>query len=150
MIESKSQYYIRSLLKLEISKPVCELGGTAYENTTWRLPDGNIHRDFGPAVEWEDGNKEWWIGGDRHREDGPAVESADGTREWFLNGVKHREHGPAVEHADGAKEWWIHGKEHREDGPAVELKSGDVEYYLYGIKVSQKEFEFWKQDNKKE
>ena len=26
------------------------------------------------------------INGKRHREDGPALEFADGTKEWYLNG----------------------------------------------------------------
>ena len=45
-----------------------------------------------------------------HREDGPAVEWADGSKEWFINDNRHREDGPAVEGADGTKEWWINGK----------------------------------------
>ena len=39
----------------------------------------------------------------RHREDGPAVEYADGSKEWYLNGKLHREDGPACEYADGSK-----------------------------------------------
>jgi hypothetical protein len=37
-----------------------------------------LHREDGPAVEWADGRREWWLHGERHREDGPALEWADG------------------------------------------------------------------------
>ena len=48
--------------------------------------DGKIHRDNGPAIEWADGLKEWYMHNERHRKDGPAIEEADGTRFWYLNG----------------------------------------------------------------
>jgi len=33
----------------------------------------------------EYGNKRWYLNGLLHREDGPAVEYADGNKEWWLN-----------------------------------------------------------------
>jgi hypothetical protein len=30
--------------------------------------DGKLHREDGPAAEYGDGTKEWWINGKRHRE----------------------------------------------------------------------------------
>jgi hypothetical protein len=45
-----------------------------------------LHREDGPAFEWRDGSKEWYLNGKRHREDGPAYEGADGHKEWWLNG----------------------------------------------------------------
>jgi hypothetical protein len=45
-----------------------------------------------------------------HREDGPAIEYADGDKAWFLNGKYHREDGPALEWATGYKEWHLNGK----------------------------------------
>jgi hypothetical protein len=30
------------------------------------------------------GSKEWFQNGERHRLDGPAVEYADGSKEWFI------------------------------------------------------------------
>ena len=44
-----------------------------------------LHRDEGPAVEYADGDKAWWLNGKCHREDGPAYEGADGYKEWYLN-----------------------------------------------------------------
>ena len=44
------------------------------------------HRENGAAIEYHDGDKEWYFNGKRHREDGPAIEKSDGTKIWFLNG----------------------------------------------------------------
>ena len=44
-----------------------------------------------------------------HREDGPAVEYANGDKQWYLNGIRHREHAPAVEYISGAKRWYYQG-----------------------------------------
>jgi len=49
------------------------------------------HRTAGPAVEWKNGNKAWYINGDRHRIDGPAVEWTNGYKEWWINGIKFTE-----------------------------------------------------------
>ena len=39
-------------------------------------------------------NKWWYLNGKRHREDGPAIEYANGYKEWWLNGkeVTEEEH----------------------------------------------------------
>ena len=78
--------------------------------------------------------------GERHRTDGPAVEYNNGTKHWYINGKRHREDGPAIEYNDGSKEWWINGKPHREDGPAVEYSTGDKSWYLNGINYTEQEF----------
>ena len=51
----------------------------------WRNEAGQLHREDGPAVEWANGTKHWYLNGLRHREDGPAIEWADGTKFWYLN-----------------------------------------------------------------
>jgi hypothetical protein len=68
-----------------------------------------------------------------HREDGPAIEFVNGDKEYWINGeiIKrefkyHTEHG----YYEGDKFIW-----HREDGPAVECKNGDKEYWINGEKV---------------
>jgi len=43
-----------------------------------------------------------------HRLDGPAVEYVDGSKRWWVEGQRHRLDGPAIEYADGHKEYWIH------------------------------------------
>ena len=72
---------------------------------------GQLHREFGPAVEYSDGSREWYQNGQRHRIDGPAIETPDGHRAWYQNGHRHRIDGPAVEYSDGVCEWHINGKE---------------------------------------
>ena len=57
-----------------------------------------------------DGDKHWYLNGERHREDGPAVEFSDGDKAWYLNGKLHREDGPAVEYEDGRKYWCLKGE----------------------------------------
>ena len=74
-----------------------------------------LHREDGAAIEWNNGDKSWWLNGERHREDGPAVEASDGSKSWWLNGELHREDGPAVEYADGDKEWWLNGEKLTEE-----------------------------------
>ncbi len=39
----------------------------------------------------DDGNKYWLFNNKLHREDGPAVEYADGTKQWYLNGEQFTE-----------------------------------------------------------
>jgi hypothetical protein len=61
----------------------------------------------------EDGDKLYYSDREmkiRHREDGPAVEWSDGYKAWWLNGKLHREDGPAIEHVNGDKSWWLNGK----------------------------------------
>ena len=76
----------------------------------WYNDKDERHRLDGPAVEWLDGYKAWWIDGKLHRLDGPAVEDAYGYKAWFVDGKRHRLDGPAVEYADGSKEWWVNDK----------------------------------------
>jgi hypothetical protein len=37
------------------------------------------------------GTKYWYLNGKLHREDGPAVEYENGNNHWYLNGKLHRE-----------------------------------------------------------
>jgi len=54
--------------------------GTKY----WYL-DNKLHREDGPAVEWNDGELWWYLNGGFHREDGPAIVRLDSNNVWFLN-----------------------------------------------------------------
>jgi hypothetical protein len=73
------------------------------------------HRLDGPACEWANGDKHWFLNGKTHRVDGPAIEYANGSKRWFLNGKLHREDGPAIEWANGAKFWYLDGEELSEE-----------------------------------
>ena len=104
--------------------------GDVYYSKTKNKSD--YHRLDGPAVEWSDGSKQWWINNKLHRLDGPAVEWLDGRKAWYVNGDKHRLDGPAIEWSDGGKQWWVNNKRHRLDGPAVEWLDGGRQWFVNG------------------
>lgn len=78
-----------------------------------------------------------------HREDGPAIEYHNGDKIWYLNGVRHREDGPAIEFVIRYKEWRKHDKLHREDGPAREYPNGNKEWWFNGVEYSCSSNEEW-------
>lgn len=80
----------------------------------------------------------------RHREDGPAVEYTNGTKLWYINGSYHRDDGPAKVFRGGDKHWFRHGLPHRDDGPAIEYANGDQEWFLDGKKFSEEQFNMLK------
>ena len=80
-----------------------------------------------------------------HREDGPAIEYHDGTKSYWINGKGHRENGPAFEKPNGDKLYYINGNLHREDGPAIDCIDGKKFYYLNGKQYS---FEDWDRQRK--
>ena len=100
-----------------------------------------LHREDGPAADYANGSKIWYINGKRHREDGPAAEYANGSKSWFINGKLHREDGPAIDDVDGYKEWFINGKRHREDGPAIEYTNGYKKWFINGKCLTEEEFD---------
>ena len=119
--------------------------------TEWYNLNDERHREDGPAREYANGTKEWYINGERLTETefnqrtqsciGKIVEYASGTKEWYnLNGELHREDGPAIEWAVGTKCWYINGELHREDGPAVEYADGTKEWYINGECLTETEF----------
>jgi len=77
----------------------------------WRNSSGQIHRIDGPAVEFSNGGKEWWVNGQKHRMNGPAAEfDLYGIKAWWVNGQRHRTDGPAIEWATLAEEWWLNNR----------------------------------------
>jgi len=90
----------------------------------------------------DDGDVFWYKSGTDilHREDGPAVERNDGIKEWFQDGKRHRENGPAVTYPDGFKAWWQNGQRHRENGPAIEYVNGDKRWWVKGKFYTEAEF----------
>ena len=103
MTEALTEDALFELLSLECR--VDSNGTVRYYNAL-----GQLHRRFGPAVEYSDGNRVWYQNGQMHREHGPAVEYSDGDRIWYQNGQRHRIDGPAVEYSDGGRAWYINGK----------------------------------------
>ena len=70
--------------------------------------NGILHREDGPAVEYDNGGQ-WYVNGKQHREDGPATILSNGTKYWFFNSFCHRLDGPALEYANGHKYWFVNG-----------------------------------------
>jgi hypothetical protein len=103
--------------------------------TTWRNSAGKLHREDGPAVEFADGTKEWYLNGRLHRADGPALEG-EGVREWYLNNKRHRTDGPAIVWKDGTEFFYISGKNYTREGfiqamqPAQDMTMADIEKAL--------------------
>lgn len=54
----------------------------------WQNFRRELHREKGPALEYPNGDKEWWLNGQKHRTDGPAVERANGKVEWYYYNTK--------------------------------------------------------------
>lgn len=82
-----------------------------------------------------------------HREDGPAINFDNKEKWWIVNGKKHRIDGPAVKHFDGSEEWWIDGKLHRLDGPALILENYKS-WWINGKQLPTKDVEKWIKENK--
>ncbi len=59
--------------------------------------------------------RSYFINGMYHREKGPALEFINGEKQWWENDLRHRLDGPAVEYADGRKAWYIEGKHYYEE-----------------------------------
>jgi len=56
----------------------------------WYDKNHNFHREDGPAIEYGNGDKDWYIRGMRHREDGPAMtgRTMPMPGAYFLNDVQ--------------------------------------------------------------
>lgn len=73
---------IKDLLKIESSQPVEEDG-----SIVWKLPDGTIHREFGPAIIMSNGGLNYMQNGKLHREDGPAMITQNGKiKLYYIEG----------------------------------------------------------------
>lgn len=75
---------------------------------------GSIHREDGPAVEYNDGKKAWFFNGLLHRTDGPAY-ICDNNHKFYIAGVLHRTNGPAIEYYDGSKVYVLLDKEYSKE-----------------------------------
>jgi hypothetical protein len=71
----------------------------------------------------EEGTKRWYLNNKLHREDGPAIEYENGDIWWMKDDLLHREDGPAIEYSDGTKEWCLNGKKYTEEQFLQNLKA---------------------------
>lgn len=100
----------------------------------WYNNDHQLHRIDGPAEEYADGDKYWWINGRLNREDGPACEYGNGGYEWCKEGKRHRIGGPALQLSGSqSRVYYVEGKIHRDDGPAIEWTDGSTYWYKNGL-----------------
>ena len=88
---------------IEVIKKV-EYGSTFY----YIKGTSMFHRDDGPAIIYDNGDKYWYVKGKRHRLDGPAIEFDSGSKSWYCNGKLHREDGPAQDWGS-KKRWALNG-----------------------------------------
>jgi len=54
--------------------------------TVWRNAKGQLHRTDGPAIEFVNGDKQWFQNDILYRTDGPAIELANGDKLWCADG----------------------------------------------------------------
>jgi hypothetical protein len=54
--------------------------------TAWFNDAGKFHRIGGPADEFDNGDKVFYVNGLRHNEDGAAIQLANGQNYFYLNG----------------------------------------------------------------
>jgi hypothetical protein len=120
---NKSKAIIDSIVESEEESTRSVTG----RGVTWRNARGELHRVGGPADEWKNGTKGWYVNGKLHREDGPAVEWGGSPQEWARHGLLNMTYGSARD-----KEWAMHGKFHRTDGPARVWKNGMKEWWVDG------------------
>lgn len=88
----------------------------------WFNSDGQLDREDGPAVLWNDGVEVWMSKDKIHRDGGPAVTRLNGDRVWFRHGRRHRKDGPAEIKGNGHREWIVDGQLINVDGPTCEFK----------------------------
>jgi hypothetical protein len=63
-----------------------------------------------PVLNIDRNNDRWWYAGNElHREDGPAVEFNCGSKFWYIHDKLHRTDGPAIMLYKGHNEWWLDG-----------------------------------------
>ena len=56
----------------------------------WKNKKNQLHRIGGPAAEYFDGSKSWYVNDNLHRLDGPAVEFSNGNKHWYKNGRRFK------------------------------------------------------------
>lgn len=130
MTEALTEPALFELLSLECR--ACGDGSVRYYGSL-----GQLHRVYGPAIEYSDGGSEWLQNGRLHRIDGPANVRPNDYQAWHQNGLLHRLDGPAIECIDGFRSWFQNGLRHRIDGPAVEYADGFCEWYIKGRELTE-------------
>jgi len=79
---------MKNVMKIEnnIEEPFYDVKMDQFGNVYYYNKDGELHNLNGPAVEYFDGYKAYYVNGLRHRLDGPARIFSDGNIEYYVNG----------------------------------------------------------------
>jgi hypothetical protein len=63
-----------------------------FHNKKWVNEYDEFHKENGPAIEYSNGDKFWYIHNKLHRIDGPAVQFGTGYEEYWINGIQINSH----------------------------------------------------------
>ena len=108
------------------------------DRTEWYNLEDQLHREDGPAMEYENGYKAYYLSGKLHREDGPAIEWGNEYKSYFINGKKltkeefNNRNNPTL---DKAAEYYAHNYfDMHETNSYKELKKG----FIAGVEWERK------------
>ena len=108
------------------------------DRTEWYNLEDQLHREDGPAMEYENGYKAYYLSGKLHREDGPAIDWGNEYKSYFINGKKLTEeefnnrNNPTL---DKAAEYYAHNYfDMHETNSYKELKKG----FIAGVEWERK------------
>ena len=164
----KNAIKVKHLLNLDKSLPKLFDKGGELERVAWILPNGKIHRRFGPAIEYTNGDLRWYKDGDPHRDDDHAIKQTNGMNSYIFHGVlleTKEELENAVKTRDCARQGKLSGYKlesndhtyylnmrnqiHNDNGPAiVSVKFNHKWYFINGQNKTEGEFLTWKQNRK--
>ena len=63
-----------------MNNPEIDIDGSKF----WKNDKGKYHKLNGPAIEYHNGNKSWYVNGSLHRLDGPAIEWYYRYKQWRI------------------------------------------------------------------
>ncbi len=69
----------KRLSTIMVRKEISSINNTYYFNE-----QNQLHKEDGPAIQYTNGDKEWWINGLLHRIDGPAIAYGYRRKEYYL------------------------------------------------------------------
>lgn len=114
------------------------------DRVEWRNQKDELHKLDGPAIEWKNGDKSWYVNGERHRLDGPAVEYLNGYKSWYVNDKLHRLDGPAIVYSSGTESWYIEGKLYSEEEFNKKIREMNSSYEGKIVEVDGKKYKLTK------
>ncbi len=129
-------YFIRGQ-KHRVDGPAIVRNDGLGPNEWWQ--NGYLHRMYGPAILYPNGEFMYLQYGKFHRTDGPSS-IVQGTYHFRQNDLLHNTDGPAIHTDNEYIAYYQHGKHHRVDGPAA-IHADFQDYYIYDEQMNKKEFD---------